>query len=438
MRILQTLLALLIGLQIPAWAADKPIPHPEKILDAPRNWERWPEVLKELWAADRGAFVERLGGKHPQHSALAADVLEAAGEEGARWALEEGLAHPKARVRAQAAALLGRRRIRGVSGRVATLLGDVDEDVREMAARALSRIGTDVEVPSLTQAAQSDKCRKVRRASALSLAWLATRAAGEALVEKIPFDKDGDKREALKVMTGEEFLKDKDARSWWEDHRPASGYGMEEKGMEEAFTTWRRTEPVRYPGKGRERRRCERSRVLFLFDVSGSIPNPKGLQKSVYGARLRELPEDVYFDAIAFSGGVSPWKGFLVTAEERANRRDASDWITRFDGMSLTTPLSEAIRRALTDYDADEVVIFTDGGGNTGVVGGDLFDYIQAYNVCRRVRLRLIPVGNAVALREGRLAEYRTKLPLDRLEQESGGLSAPSALEFIQKTLRRD
>ncbi len=401
------------------------------ILSDPKAWRQWPEAIRTLWTSDRPAFVTCLGGKHPQHSALAADVLEQVGEDGARWAIQQGLTHPNPRVRAQSASLLGRTRVRGVASKVALLLSDESEEVQEMAARALSRIGTDAQVPALAQAAQSDKSRQVRKAAALALAWLGTRASGEALIEKISLGDGADKNEALKVLTGQDG-DSRRARAWWEEHRPASLYTVDE----EAFTGGgrRRPEPIRYPGK--DKRRAERARVLYLFDVSGSIPNCKTLQKELYSTTLRDLPKDVFFDAIAFSLAPRAWKGFLVAAEIRANRRDASDWIAGYDGMSGTTPLSDAIRLALTNYDVDEVVIFTDGGGNIGAAGKDMFDYVQAYNVCRRVRLRAIPVGNANIRLEGGVS---SGYALARLVLESGGSQTASVPGFApRKTSKRD
>ena len=61
----------------------------------------------------------------------------------------------------------------------------------------------------------------------------------------------------------------------------------------------------------------------------------------------------------------------------------------------------------------------------------EMFDFVQAYNVCRRVRLRAVPVGNSgIRLDQG----LTSGAALLRLVQESGGTIFPSTLRiaFIQ------
>jgi hypothetical protein len=375
-------------------------------------------AMKGFWTLDRPAFLAYLGGRDDHRSALAADALEACAP--TDWALKEGLSHGTPRVRAQVAAYLGRSRIKQSAAALGSLLAsDPDEEAREMAARALSRVGTDAQVPGLTEAAKSDKSRRVRKASALALAWLATRVSGDALLRHAEDERKGDGRdtdEALRVLTGRDGTRRKQ-QDWWERNRPSLGYaaypGYAVTEVETPRGRGGEPEDVTY-GKGK--RRCELKRLVYVLDVSGSIPARKKQQKD-YATLLEGIHKDTLFDAIAFSVNVCPWKGFLVPADP-SNLGAAGRWIECFDGMSGATPLSGAMRKALTDYDVDEILLCTDGGGNTGVAGKDLFDYIQAVNVCRRVRLRGIPVGNLQADYNGGGTVGEA---LERLLSESGG-----------------
>ncbi|MGF1579905.1 MAG: HEAT repeat domain-containing protein [Gemmataceae bacterium] len=76
---------------------------------------------------------------------------------------------PEAQVRSAAAIELGRRKVeRAVDPLTATLAGDIDPVVREAAARALGLIGSRKALTALTNAAQTDEDRDVRRSAQFS------------------------------------------------------------------------------------------------------------------------------------------------------------------------------------------------------------------------------------------------------------------------------
>jgi len=152
-------------------------------------------------------------------------------------------------------------------------------------------------------------------------------------------------------------------------------------------------------------------RVIFIIDVSGSMkqadPPPKAWREKVekelktipddkerekkrkeiekqmknwgkerqriYRVKkeltrcIRNLPNDVKFNIIAFSDQISKWRPGLTRATESAKKK-AIEWVKKLEADGLTHT-DEAIEEAFKDKQVDTIILLTDGAPTH--IGGD-------------------------------------------------------------------
>ncbi len=348
--------------------------------------------------------------------------------------------HPSEGLRVLVADVLAERGSAAALPPLVAALGDRSDRVREAALAALARIApADPACLAAFAGAARDAAWPIRLAAARAIACSGRPEAVDLLLELLPKEEGRQRRDVaslLAAMTGEHFGAEPEGwRAWWGEHRAAYASGAERlrKGPFEAGEgAGGAAAPVHYYGIETWSRR-----ILFVLDISGSMEEPGGRDRSVprleeakreFLSTLRSIDAAGGFGLFVFSDAVRKWKPALVPATTAA-KEDVTAWVRGLGASSWTNTfaaLEEAFRvSAASGVDeryggADTVFLLTDGAPTTPEGkprhpdGSDEAERVLAavrdWNAGRRVELHCIGVGHDV----------NTSF-LSRLARENGG-----------------
>ncbi len=386
------------------------------------------KALRELESTLR----ERGDEEARVETALRAVLLRFTDPKALEWLAGSGIrGSPSGAVRAAAAEALGLSGSAdpGVLKSVRGALKDKDPQVREAALKAVSLLAAKEEETLRNLAASLEDSRwTVRVAAARRLADMATPAAVDLLVSRLPREEGNEARilgALLGALTGQRFGTEATGwRHWWEENRAAfvAGTKVLAEGAGSIQAADATAEGANYYGIPVASRR-----VLFVIDLSGSMKSPGGTDPKLTkeDEAKRELQRCIKafdpassFGLFSFSDTVRKWKPGIVKAGA-PEKEDARKWVEAQAANGWTNTyaaLEEAIRASAADPKnnmgedyglfADTIFLLTDGSptDSTGKAEDKngkpewprVLEAVRGWNREKRVAIHCIGVGPAV------------------------------------------
>jgi HEAT repeat protein len=303
-------------------------------------------------------------------------------------------------LRSEVLLALGETKDREAFPSMAPFLSAPDPRVREVAARALGVLGCPRGLPLLVRALDDPEPRVVESAAG-GLALLDSADAVPALIDRLAKEGGKDQRvaasieRALGLLTGVAIGDDAELwRAWWKENKDRPRMSSKDPG---APTT---AAGPRYYGL-----RVRSSRVVFVVDVSRSMGwNERlDLAKKELVETIKHLPSTTKFEVVSYSDKAETWAGKLVPATPE-NVRRAVRFVDRLEPENGTN-ISDGLRAAMKNVDADTVFFMSDGTPTVGVPvePDEILAELREVNRWRRVRIHTVallrgePPGNYLA-----------------------------------------
>lgn len=229
-------------------------------------------------------------------------------------------------------------------------LSDIDDDVSQATILRLADSAPAASHPGFRRAV-IQALASMRRPEAVS-SLLAFHAAAEG-------ETRADIERRLEELSGLKAINKPDWAAWWEEKRTV--FAFPEKSPRKRQRE--REEPAR-GGPSYYGLPLYGSRLIFVIDVSGSMRGGRlEAAKTELLKAIRELPDGVQFNVLAYSASVVPWKREL-THVSAATKEDAGRFVYGLVANANTASY-DALEAALKS-NADAIYFLTDGAPNGG------------------------------------------------------------------------
>lgn len=158
----------------------------------------------------------------------------------------------------------------------------------------------------------------------------------------------------------------------------------------------------------------ESTRVIFVIDVSGSMLESMygrmvndqratriDIAKQELSLAITNLQENAWFNILAFSSGVQPWREGEMPKGTKADRDDAQVWVSRL-GAAGGTNLYDSVKLAFSDQEVDTIFVMSDG---EPTVGAEIDPFriredVAEWNKNRKVVIHTIAIGGNLEILE--------------------------------------
>ncbi len=158
----------------------------------------------------------------------------------------------------------------------------------------------------------------------------------------------------------------------------------------------------------------ESTRVIFVIDVSGSMLESMfgrmvndqratriDIAKQELSLAITNLQENAWFNILAFSSGVQPWREGEMPKGTKQDRDDAQVWVSRL-GAAGGTNLYDSVKLAFTDQEVDTIFVMSDG---EPTVGAEIDPFriredVAEWNKHRKVVIHTIAIGGNLEILE--------------------------------------
>jgi hypothetical protein len=225
----------------------------------------------------------------------------------------------------------------------------------------------------------------VRRAVVQSLTKIALPKSTDALVTllaKATGEVRGDIVRHLTAISGEKFGLDPPAwAGWWKKKQGQGGNGG--SGSMADGIQWKST----YYGLP-----IYAARLVFVLDTSGSMSGGRILAaKRELSMAIASLPEETYFNVLAFDIGVWPWSAQLMPASAN-NKTEAVAWV-QMRPLGSQTASYNALEAAF-GFDAEAIYFLTDGQPAGGTIDNpiQIIEVLSRLNHTRRLTINSIGI----------------------------------------------
>jgi len=369
----------------------------------------------------QAAIRKSLDDKEDEVRRAAARVIARNGDQEAVPELRKLLAKPKSpQDRALALETLGALS-QGSSKWLDELVGfakDPDRDTRNQALLQIAASKTKSLLLTLVEALSHDDA-STRGIAVDGLLQLRISGGVGPLVDRIGKENGRLKKEiegALWRLTAQPWGDDAKAwQAWWEtakvDFRCATDdeFDKAARAKEQKRQLQRTVASSKFFGI-----QVDSTRVTFVIDVSGSMLEAMygrmvndqratriEVAKQELSLAVSNLPENAWFNILAFSSGVEPWREGAMCKGTKEDRDEAQIWISRL-GASGGTNLYDSLQKAFRDPDVDTIFVMSDGEPTVGqqIDPFRIREDVAAWNQNRKIVIHTIAIGGTLEILE--------------------------------------
>lgn len=311
------------------------------------------------------------------HEAAVSLLKEASAEPVHAWGVKELGASKDARARAILAGIVGSWKDGWKA--VVAALKDKEPPVIEAAADALSRVKEKDVVAALVRAIKDAKEPRVQ----------------------------DDLGRALRALTGQSFKDAAEWESWWSSAAATFSFDAPAEPPKPAEEPAAGGVPKTTSNGSGLYETISSNKVIFVIDTSYSMritgevaesasdkkktcSRLQFVQNELVAAIEGQLTKKCFFNVIAYSTKVTPWKAKLVEATD-ANKKAAKAWVAALQPDDETNTY-DALEAAFADKQVDTIYLLTDGYPTKGKVTNPdtIRGEIRKWNDSRRIRINCI------------------------------------------------
>ncbi|HUY33746.1 MAG TPA: VWA domain-containing protein [Pirellulales bacterium] len=246
----------------------------------------------------------------------------------------------------------------------------------------------------LSKLALFEQVFAIRRTVARALTRSTRPEAIDALIEilgRVDGEVRADIARHLTTISGEPHALDAERwRTWWQARRATYGAKTDSMAMRPppVYQPLYAAAPTRYYGLP-----IYAQRLVFVIDTSGSMSGPRlDAAKRELLLAIAGLPPGVWFNVLAFNGGVAAWSATLQVASP-ANKALAAAYVVLQPAVGATSSY-DALAAAMA-FDVEAVYFLTDGQPSSGsiIIPGQIVTVLTALNHDRQVSINTLGIG---------------------------------------------